>query len=85
MEYKPTYTKEEITELVNWFETHTYEKELRLEGGLYIKDLDVTIPAMLHVSQKKYENKTFSGQIYQLFRIREALQSSASTRLVKST
>ena len=84
MEYKTTYTKAEIDELVNWFATHEYDKELDLGGGLYIKDLDVTIPPMLHVAQTKYDNKTFSGQIHQLFRIREALLSSASTRLVRS-
>ena len=84
MEYKTSYTKEEIDELVNWFKTHTYEKELDLGGGLFIKDLDVTLPPMIHVAQTKYENRTFSGQIHQLFRIREALLSSASTRLVKS-
>lgn len=84
MEYKPTYTKEEIDELTNWFETHTYEKELDLGDGIYIKNLDETIPPMLHVAQTKYENRTFSGQIHQLFRIREALLSSASTRLVNS-
>lgn len=84
MEYKPTYTKEEIDELTIWFETHTYEKELDLGDGIYIKNLDETIPPMLHVAQTKYENRTFSGQIHQLFRIREALLSSASTRLVNS-
>ena len=84
MEYKTTYTKAEIEELVNWFATHMFEKELDLGGGLYIKNLDETIPPMLHVAQTKYDNKTFSGQIHQLFRIREALLSSASTRLVNS-
>ena len=84
MEYKTTYTKAEIEELVNWFATHTFEKELDLGGGLYIKNLDETIPPMLHVAQTKYDNKTFSGQIHQLFRIREALLSSASTRLVNA-
>ena len=58
--------------------------ELDLGGGLYIKNLDETLPPMLHVAKTKYDNKTFSGQIHQLFRIREALLSSASTRLVNS-
>ena len=73
MEYKTAYKKEEIEELVNWFATHTYEKELDLGGGLYIKDLETTIPAMVHVAQTKYDNRTFSGQIYQLYRIRDEL------------
>ncbi len=84
MEYKLTYTKEEVKQLENWFATHTFEKELDMGGGLFIKDLDLTIPPMLHVARTQYDNKTFSGQIHQLYRIKEMLESSPSTRLVKS-
>ena len=35
-------------------------------------------------SKAQYDNKKFSGQIHQLYRIKEMLESSPSTRLVKS-
>jgi hypothetical protein len=73
MDYKTTYTKADIEELEKWFATHTYEKELDLGGGLYIKDLDFTIPPLMHAARTQYDNKTFSGQIHQLYRIRRAL------------
>ena len=62
-----------MEELVNWFATHTFEKELDLGGGLYIKDVEATIPPMVHIAMTKYDNKTFSGQIHQLYRIKEEL------------
>ncbi|MDE5550684.1 MAG: hypothetical protein K2I99_04955 [Bacteroidaceae bacterium] len=73
MEYKPTYTKEEILELRHWFDTHTYEKELDMGGGIFIPDVKKTLIPMFMTAMQHYENKTFSGQIRQLFRIREEL------------
>jgi len=73
MEYKTTYTKEEVNELVNWFTTHTFEKELDMGGGIYVRDVQMAIGPMIHVAKTQYENKTFSGQIYMLFRIRDEL------------
>ncbi len=71
--YKPTYTKEEVDELIKWFETHTYEKELQLVSGVHIKDLDNTLPQMLHVVRTQYENRNYSGQIHLTFKIRDEL------------
>lgn len=73
MEYKTTYTKEEVEELVHWFATHTYEKELDLGGGLHIEDLQKTLPQMLHIAQKRYDSRIFSGQVHLAFRIRDEL------------
>lgn len=73
MEYKPEYTKDEVDELVHWFNTHTYENEVDLGGGILIGDIQKTLPRMLHIAQTKYENRTFSGQIQLAFRIREEL------------
>ena len=73
MTYKPTYTKEEIDELINWFDTHKYEHELDLGHGLYISDITKTIPPMCNIARTKYENRSFSGQIQMLFNIREEL------------
>ena len=73
MEYKPTYTKEEVAELENWFATHTFEKELDMGDGVYIEDAQTTIVPMLNVARTKYENRNFSGQICFLFKMREEL------------
>ena len=73
MKYKPTYTKEEADELVRWFETHTFEKELDMGHGLYISDIEMTLPPMLHIVRTKYDNRTFSGQIHMAYKIREEL------------
>lgn len=73
MEYKKSYTKEELLELRHWFDTHTYEKELDMGHGLFIPDVDKTLVPMFLTAMDQYENITFSGQIRQLFRIREEL------------
>ena len=73
MEYKPTYTKEDVAELENWFATHTFEKELDMGDGIYIEDVQTTIVPMLNVARTKYENRNFSGQICFLFKMREEL------------
>ncbi|MBP5374822.1 MAG: hypothetical protein J6Y38_00625 [Bacteroidaceae bacterium] len=73
MEYKTTYTKKEIDELVDWFTTHTFEKELDMGGGINIRDVQMAIGPLIYMAQTQYENKTFSGQIYFLFRIRDEL------------
>ena len=73
MEYKPTYTKEEVAELENWFATHTFEKELDMGDGIYIEDVQTTIVPMLNVARPKYENRNFSEQICFLFKMREEL------------
>lgn len=73
MEYKPTYTKEEVDELVQWFAAHTFENEVDLGDGIYISDLQRTLPPMLHIAQTKHDSRTFSGQICMAFKIREEL------------
>lgn len=73
MEYKPKYTKDEVDDLVNWFTTHTFEKELDVGGGIYIKNMQKAVESMIQIAQTKYENTTFSGQIYLLFRMRDEL------------
>ena len=80
MEYKPTYTKEEVAELENWFATHTFEKELDMGDGIYIEDVQTTIVPMLNVARTKYENRNFSGQICFLFKMREELLKQNKVR-----
>ena len=73
MEYKATYTKEEVDELVTWFDTHTYEQSIDLGSGISIPNVSTTVKQMSHIARTKYDNRRFSGQIFVLFRIREEL------------
>lgn len=73
MTYKTTYTKAEMDELINWFTTHQFEKELDLGSGMYISDIDVTVPPLIHVAKTKYDNRVFSGQINLLYKIKDTL------------
>lgn len=73
MTYKTSYTKEEVEELVNWFDTHTYEHEVDLGHGIRVCDITVTLDQMKNIALTQYENRTFSGQIQMLFRIRDEL------------
>lgn len=73
MEYKTTFTKEEIDEIASWFETHRCEQDIDLGGGIHIRELDTALKQLLHIARTKYENRVFSGQIFLLFRIRDEL------------
>ena len=39
MGYKPTYTKEEIAEIVNWFSAHKFEQDIDMGSGIHIRDI----------------------------------------------
>ena len=73
MGFKPTYTKEEIAEIVNWFSAHKFEQDIDMGSGIHIRELDTTLKQLIHVAQTKYENRVFSGQIHMLFKIKEEL------------
>jgi len=73
MEYKPIYTKEEVEELAAWFDSHPYKQELDIGSGIYMKNVSMSVAAMLHTVRAKYDNRTFSGQVYLLFRIKDEL------------
>ena len=73
MEYKATYTKEEVEELIEWFNTHEYENEIDLGEGQLIKDLKKCVKALTHTTLTQHYNTTFSGSIFNLFKAREEL------------
>lgn len=73
MNYKPTYTQEEVEEVVKWFETHRFEQDLDLGHGIHIRSLDTALHQFIHVARTQYANRTFSGQIQMLFNIRDEL------------
>ncbi|OKZ24810.1 MAG: hypothetical protein BHV77_03885 [Bacteroides sp. 43_108] len=71
--YKPTYTKEEVDELVKWFNEHEYDDEVDLGHGQYIKSVKVSVAQLSHLAQLYYANRNFSGPINMLFKIRDCL------------
>lgn len=73
MDYKREYSKEEVTELVDWFKTRKFEQDLDLGSGLHITELDKTITQFTHLALNSHGNPVFSGPITMLFRIREEL------------
>lgn len=73
MEFKSRYTKEETAELVQWFESHEYENELRIDKAQYIIDLKKSLKQFTHIALTQYDNPNFAGFICNLFKIREEL------------
>ena len=73
MEYKPTYTKEEVDEVVNWFNTHRIAQEVKIGGGVSTKEADKVVEYLVHSAKTQYENRVFSGQIHMLFKLRDIL------------
>ena len=73
MEYKPTFTKEEIEEIIHWFATHKLEQDIDLGNGVHIRELDTALKQLTHIAKTRHDNRVFSGQIYMLFKIKDEL------------
>ncbi|MDO5482300.1 MAG: hypothetical protein Q4F47_04600 [Bacteroidaceae bacterium] len=73
MEYKPTFTKEEIEDIIHWFATHKLEQDIDLGNGIHIRELDTALKQLTHIAKTRHDNRVFSGQIYMLFKIKDEL------------
>lgn len=73
MEYKSTYTEEDVKELYKWFDEQHYENTVDLGHGVNVKDVKLLVESSRTVAFKKSDNPTYSGQIYLLFRVRDEL------------
>lgn len=73
MEYKPTYTEDDIKELKEWFSSHEYENEIDMGLGIKVLDIKLFVENSMNVVTKYHKNATYSGIIYKLFLLREAL------------
>lgn len=76
MEYKKTYTAEELRELIHWFEAHKEQlpETLRLDKSTFIPNFRLTAEYYISIARKHYANPTYGAQIWMLFRMRERLQ-----------
>lgn len=73
MEYKRTYNEADVKELQEWFKTRDYENEIDMGQGIKILNVKLFVENSLNVVLKNFENPTYSGMIYKLYLLREAL------------
>jgi len=78
MEFKTTYTLEEIEELVNWFKTCKHEGELNLGEGEIIKDFNKAVEQLSSLAIRYYDNPNFLGSIHNLIKIRNKIEEENS-------
>lgn len=76
MEYKKLFTKEELKEIVEWFESHwdKLPESLYMDKATYLSDFKRTVRLYYDIAKEHGENPTYSGQIFQLFKMRDAVE-----------
>lgn len=81
MNFKKQYTHEEIEEVVAWFEKHQAEvpQTLNLDKATHIPDFPSTLHTYIEIARTHCDNPTYSGQIYTLFRMRDAMLQAAGS------
>ena len=74
--YKKLFSGEELREIYQWVKQHqgALPESLWLDDATYIPDLRTTAGHYLEIIELHRENPTYSGQIYQIFRIREKVE-----------
>lgn len=74
-QYQKVYAREELVELLNWFNDnrHRLPASLDLASGVTIPDLPKTVNLYFDIVSLHKENATYGAQILHLFRIREKL------------
>lgn len=75
MEYKKQFSLEELAEVEGWLKARweRLPQSLRLNTGVNIPDLKLTLTHYFDVAHDLNDNPTYSGQIYHLFLIRKKL------------
>ncbi len=73
--YKRIYDPADIAEVRAWFAAHEGKlpAELQLDDATRFTRLPDTVTSLLEVARLHEGNPTFSGQLHQLFLIRERL------------
>ncbi len=71
--YKSSYTKEEVSTLLDWFNTTQYDNEVDLGHGEKVNDVKKCVHLTSCTIQEQYANSTFSGSIALLYKIKAAL------------
>ena len=78
MEYKAVYTQEEVAELLEWFEQHSdhLPESMALGVEMNIPDVRKTVEAYIRMARVHGEDRSFSGPIYTLMRIRAEIEKN---------
>ena len=78
MEYKKLYSEAEVQGLKEWFEQRldTLPASLQLDAATFIPDLHRAVKQLLEIAMLQRGTPAFSGQIFQLFKIREKLEEA---------
>ena len=79
--FKAKYTQADIDELKTWFDRHADQlpTEFVLNESTRYLNLPTAIKSFFEIWNIHHDNPTFSGQIYQLFLIRQKLIADGMT------
>ncbi len=74
--YKYRYSKEDMNDIIAWFRRHADElpRHVELDAATVYENLPETLTAYLEVYEIYGDNPTFSGQLHQLFLLRQRLR-----------
>jgi len=75
MEYKTSYSKDELNDLISWFEMHLDKlpKSFKMNDFTLFPNLPKTVKNIILFLKLGKNDPTFSGQIYNWFVLREKL------------
>lgn len=76
MEYKQLFSKDEIDAVVEWFNNHKDQmpESLQVDKATYLPDFPRTVNNYIDIAHVHYQNPTYSGQIFFLFKLQEAMK-----------
>ncbi len=74
--YKRIYTPDESKEIRQWYDRHTAElpQTLELNAATRYNNLPKTVATYFEIYSMHGDNPTFSGQMHQLYLIRQRLE-----------
>lgn len=77
MQFKKTYTAEEVDEVIRWFEDHmdSLPETVQLDVATRITDFPRTVRLYFDIARLHHDNPTYAGQVLHLFRMREAVEA----------
>jgi hypothetical protein len=75
MNYKRTYTQEEVKALYDWYDSTKPQGAFDMGHGLKVFNVSELFENSRHIAMEKYDNPTYSGQIQLLFKVQEAINA----------
>ncbi len=73
MEYKRSYSQEEVHELYGWFKDFKYEGPVDIGHGQFVKNAKDTVNRIIMQTEGNIDNPIYSGMIHQLGIIKDEL------------